>query len=287
MKIGFALEPIRGLALDTIISLLKKTLLEHFEFNWRIMPEIHQVLKNLGNSTTTLHLPIFNRDNYDFSSENEIAKTESKKIITFINKWKNKLNLQYTLAHCPEDPNPNYELMFERLSRIQTPIVLENVVGQTDKHFIDFYFKAKKLLGKQLAGHALDISHRYVNDWQNWLNIPKELEKEIVYIHISDCTKEEDLHLPLGLGKMPYEQFFDYLRKIEFNGIIIQELKPDGDQAEEIMQSSLKCIKPFSKINYWRMKFRHAIVRLILKRKRKEFDDVIDRSAEEIGYDYT
>jgi hypothetical protein len=287
MKIGFALEPIRGLTLDTIISLLKKTLLEHFEFNWRIMPKIDLIVKTIGSSTSTFHLPIYDRDKFDFSSEDPSFETQIDETIDFINTWSKDINLKYTLAHCPEDPQPNYKLMFERLARINNPIVLENVVGQSDEHFMDFYFQAKDYLGKQLAGHALDISHRYVNDWQNWLNIPKKLEKEITYIHISDCTKEEDLHLPLGLGEMPYNQFFDYLKKIHYNGIITQELKPNGDQAEEILKSSLLCIQPFSKIKSWRMKARHAIMRFLLKRKRKVFEDVIDLSAEEIGYDYT
>ena len=286
LKIGFALEPIRGLPLDTIILLLKKTLLEHFEFNWRIMPKIDRVIKNLGRTTTTFHLPIFNRDRFDLSSVNSDHEVQMLETVAFVNEWKKPLNLSFVLAHCPEDPNGDYDLMFNRLAEIETPLVLENVVGQTDEYFMDFYFQAKDFLGKKLAGHALDISHRYVNDWQSWLDIPKELEKEIVYVHISDCTKTEDLHLPLGLGEMPFNDFFAYLKKIRYKGVIMQELKPNGDQHEELMASGMHCIKPFSKVKYARMVLRRALLRIILKRRKKEFVDVIDRTADEIGYDW-
>jgi sugar phosphate isomerase/epimerase len=289
LKIGFALEPIRGLPLDTIIYLLKKTLLEHFEFNWRIMPRIDRVIKNLGRTTTTFHLPIFDRDHFDYSSVDvdSAYEVQMKETIEFVNYWKKDLNLKYVLAHCPEDPNGNYELMFERLSAIETPLVLENVVGQSDEHFMDFYFQAKDYLGKKVAGHALDISHRYVNDWRTWLDIPKKLEKEIVYVHISDCSKTEDSHLPLGLGEMPFNEFFAYLKKIRYRGVIMQELKPNGDQVEELMQSGIYCMKPFSKWKYTRMVMRRALLRMILKRRKKDFADVIDKTAEEIGYDWT
>jgi sugar phosphate isomerase/epimerase len=286
MKIGFALEPIKGLTLDLIIDLLKKIFLEHFEFNWRIIPKINEILKTLGDTTTTFHLPIFNRDHFDFSSKAEDYSLQRQEIIDFINRRKNELNITYTLAHYPEDPNHSYDLMFERLAKIETPIVLENIVGCSDKDFMNFYFQAKDSLGDQLAGHALDISHRYVNDWKNWLNIPRKLVKEIEYIHISDCTKTDDLHLPLGLGKMPYKRFFKFLKKIRYDGIILQELKPNGDQAPEIMLSTRKCMKPFSKLKYLRMKIRHSLMWLILQLRKNEFSDVIDQTAEEIGYDY-
>ncbi|MBD3191104.1 MAG: hypothetical protein GF308_10690 [Candidatus Heimdallarchaeota archaeon] len=286
MKIGFALEPIRGLPMDLILNLLKKALLEHFEFNWRIIPKVNLVLKSLGKSTTTLHLPIYARDNFDFSSNNHHFNEEIQTIINFINEHKKDLNIKYTLAHAPEDPNYSLAIMYNRLSQINTPIVLENVVGQSDEFFTDFYFKMKEKLGKQLAGYALDISHRYVNNWENWLNIPQALIPEIAYIHISDCTKEEDLHLPLGLGEMPFQQFFAFLKKIDFDGIITQELKPNGDQAGEIMNSSQHCIRPFSRLKYLQMKIRHFFIRMLLKKKEKEFQDVIELTAEEIGYDY-
>ena len=286
MKIGFGLEPIKGLGLDLIVKYLRMILLEHFEFNWRVIPKVDNVLKSLGSASTTFHLPIFNRDRFDYSSTNANYETSITEVTSFINQRHDEMNIIYALVHISEDPNGSFELMFERLAEIDVPIVIENVVGPTDEFFVDFYYQAKDYLGKKVAGHALDISHRYVNNWETWLDIPEELTNETEYIHISDCTKTDDSHLPLGLGEMPYDDFFSFLKDIGYNGIILQELKPDGDQADEIMNSSLKCIKPFSKIKYLRMFIRCAFMRPLLKLKRKQFEKVIDRTAEEIGYDF-
>jgi len=286
MRIGFGLEPIKGLGLDLIVSLLRKILLEHFEFNWRVIPKVEEVLKSLGSATTVFHLPIFNRDRFDFSSQNETYEIQMQEVVSFINQRNKDLNMLFVLAHAPEDPNASYELMFSRLEQIDVPIVLENVVGHTDEHFLDFYLQAKDYLGKKVAGHALDISHRYVNDWQTWLDIPDELVKDIAYVHVSDCTKTEDLHLPLGLGEMPFNDFFAFLKDIKYDGVINQELKPDGNQADKIMSSSLHCIKPFSKTKYLRMKTRCTFLKPFLWFQRRKFKDVKDLTAEEIGYDY-
>jgi len=286
MRIGFGLEPIKGLGLDLIVSLLRKILLEHFEFNWRVIPKVEEVLKSLGSATTVFHLPIFNRDRFDFSSQNETYEIQMQEVVSFINQRNKDLNMLFVLAHAPEDPNASYELMFSRLEQIDVPIVLENVVGHTDEHFLDFYLQAKDYLGKKVAGHALDISHRYVNDWQTWLDIPEELVKDIAYVHVSDCTKTEDLHLPLGLGEMPFNDFFAFLKDIKYDGVINQELKPDGNQADKIMSSSLHCIKPFSKTKYFRMKTRCTFLKPLLWFQRRKFKEVKDLTAEEIGYDY-
>ena len=286
MRIGFGLEPIKGLGLDLIVSLLRKILLEHFEFNWRVIPKVDEVLKSLGSATTVFHLPIFNRDRFDFSSQNETYEIQMQEVVSFINQRNKDLNMLFVLAHAPEDPNASYELMFSRLEQINVPIVLENVVGHTEEHFLDFYLQAKDYLGKKVAGHALDISHRYVNDWQSWLDIPEELVKDIAYVHVSDCTKTEDLHLPLGLGEMPFNDFFAFLKDIKYDGVINQELKPDGNQADKIMSSSLHCIKPFSKTKYLRMKTRCTFLKPLLWFQRRKFKDVKDLTAEEIGYDY-
>ncbi|MFW9924597.1 MAG: hypothetical protein ACFFDW_15050 [Candidatus Thorarchaeota archaeon] len=94
MKIGFALEPIKGLPLNLIIQLMKGTLIEHFEFNWRIIPRVERILMTLGKTTTTFHLPIFNRDKFDYSSDNKDYEIQMQEIVSFINEKKSDLNMK-------------------------------------------------------------------------------------------------------------------------------------------------------------------------------------------------
>ena len=267
MKIGITIEPYQGIPAGQLVPFARTISLDHIEINERIIPDIEGVIQNLGKLTTTFHLPIWGVENYDFGSTNKENKEKVEKIITFINNYHKDLNMVYTLSHPPESPDSKFEVMIEQLQKIQTPLVLENIPWQKDEVFMEFYFKAKDLLGKQLAGHCIDAAHRYLTYGDNWLDVPKELVKEIVYVHLQDGTKENDDHFPLGQGEMPFNDFLLFLKEIGFNGIINQEIKPKGLDLESIMDSCLLCIKPFSKTRYLRLKAKYTVLRPILRKK--------------------
>ena len=88
-----------------------------------------------------------------------------------------------------------------------------------------------------------------------------------MYVHLQDGTKTEDVHYPLGQGEMPFWDFLDYLKKINYKGVINQEIKPKGLDLESIMDSCLLCVKPFSKIQFARLKSKYAVLRPLLRRK--------------------
>ncbi|HUT81109.1 MAG TPA: TIM barrel protein [Candidatus Bathyarchaeia archaeon] len=254
-------EPIKGITLPKIIKLLKIIGLTHFELNATIIPKAEEMNKYLGKITTTFHLPIFDRFHYDLGTNNKEYEGKIDEIITFLNQNRDSLNLQYVLTHPPEDPNSSFDSLISRLKLIEIPIIIENIQKQSDEAFMEFYFKAKEQLGEKLAGHALDISHRFVTNNQNWLNIPPELVPEIKYVHISDCSKKTDLHLPLGLAELPYNEFFGYLKEINYQGVILQEIIPTIEQIDHVYDSFLIGIKPFSKMKYVKMKMLFAILK--------------------------
>jgi len=270
MKIGITIEPYEGIPAGQLVPFARTISLDHIEINERIIPDIEGVIKNIGKLTTTFHLPIWGVEGYDLGSTKKVNEEKSQKVISFINKYHKELNMLFTLSHPPESPDSEFDVMMERLQQIDTPIILENIPWQADDIFMDFYFKAKDILGKKLAGHCIDAAHRYLTDWQNWLNVPEKLVKEIVYVHLQDGTKEEDVHYPLGQGEMPFNDFLHFLKKIGYNGIINQEIKPKGLDLESIMDSCLLCIKPFSTSRYLRLKAKYAILRPILRKRIKE-----------------
>lgn len=261
MKIGMTIEPFKGVNIKKVTSWMRLIQIDHLEINRRIIPFVDEFSNELGRTTTTFHLPIYDYDHFDLSSTEKKYESKIQETIQFINNHKEKLNLIYTLTHPPEGYNTDFELLMDRLTQIRTPILIENIKGQSDEDFMDFYFKAKDRLGKQLAGHAIDAPHRYVTDWKNWLNIPPELLKEIAYVHISDCNRKKDLHKPLGDASLPFNQFFQVLKKIDYQGIILQEIKPKASEPEKVLDSSLHCIRPFSKQKYLRMKFLYSFIR--------------------------
>lgn len=270
MKIGVTIEPYEGIAAGHLVPFAKAIELDHIEINVNILPDIAGVLENLDNLTTTFHMPIIDVEGYDPGSKEKKHAKKMEEIISFINKYHKDLNMLYTLAHPPESPNSEFNLLIERLQQVDTPIVLENIPWQPDNEFMDFYFKAKDALGKQLAGHAIDGPHRFLTDNENWLDVPEELTKEIVYVHLQDTSKEKDDHLPLGQGEMPYQDFLRFLKRIGYKGVINQEIKPQGLDIVSIMTSCLNVLKIVDKPRFLKLKVKYAIMKPIIKKKIRE-----------------
>lgn len=292
MKLGITIEPVKGLAVKELIRLARLLEFDHIEFNKRMIPFVdEEIIAKLGKITTTIHLPIFSRDHYDFSSTKPKYEEEIQEIIAFINTNKEQLNISYVLSHPPEDPEPSFEQMMSQLEAIEVPIILENITGQSDEEFMDFYFKGKKRLGKQLAGHVVDGPHRYLTYGDDWLKIPKPLQQEIVYVHISDCTKKKDLHRPLGCAKLPYNDFFDFLKEINYQGVILQEIVPNGFELDSIMDSNVHCASAFSKKQAIKLQLKYSVLRPLVRwRLKKAIKELLKKGQsimiQEVAYDY-
>ncbi len=261
MKLGMTLEPFRGMSVKQVVPLLRLLDLDHFEINMTMIPKVDEFVKSLHKKTTTFHLPIHSRFFYDVGTQNPNYQMKIEQLIDFLNYNKERLNLKYVLTHPPEDPSSSNHSIIEMLEQINVPILIENVLGQSDENFMEFYFQAKDRLGRKLAGHAIDAPHRFVTHNKKWLDIPEEIKKEIEYVHISDCTKYADLHLPLGLGELPYDEFFSYLKNIGFRGIILQEVIPTIDQLSSLLDSFLASVKPFSLNRYRKLKILYGLTK--------------------------
>ncbi|NPE07825.1 MAG: sugar phosphate isomerase/epimerase [Asgard group archaeon] len=255
------LEPFRGMSVKQVVPLLRLLDLNHFEINMTMIPKIDEFVKSLHKKTTTFHLPIYSRFFYDIGTQNPNYQMKIEQLIDFLNYNKERLNIKYVLTHPPEDPSSSNHSIIEKLEQINVPILIENVLGQSDENFMEFYFQAKDLLGRKLAGHAIDAPHRFITHNKKWLDIPEEIKKEIEYVHISDCTKYADLHLPLGLGELPYDEFFSYLKNIGFRGIILQEVIPTIDQLSSLLDSFLASVKPFSLNRYRKLKILYGLTK--------------------------
>ena len=267
MKFGMTLEPFKGITVKQLMFLMRLLKLDHLEINFTMIPVAEEFIENLRKITTTFHMPIFSRNGYDIGTRNEKFQKNIDEIISFINNYKDETNLKYTLLHPIEDPNSDFNLFVERAAKINTPIVIENVMGISDQEFLNFYSKTKEQIGKKVVGIALDGPHKFVNYDGNWLDFPKEFQKNVKYIHVSDCTKNADLHLPLGLGEFPFEEFFSFLKEKKFEGIILHEILPSEGRVREVMNSFLHCVKSFSKIKYQKLKVRYALLEPIIQHR--------------------
>ncbi len=267
MKIGITIEPYQEISAGHLVPFAHAIELDHIEINVNIIPDIEGVLEKLGKLTTTYHLPIIGVEGYDTGSKGKEHSKKMEENISFINTYSKDLNMLYTLSHPPESSSSSFELMMERLQQINTPIVLENIPWQKDEEFLEFYLKAKDVLGKQLAGHAIDGPHRFLTYGKKWLDVPEVLTNDIIYVHLQDTTSKDDDHLPLGQGEMPYQDFLRFLKNNKYNGVINQEIKPKGLDLESIMDSCLNILKVVNKARFLKLKAKYAILKPILRKR--------------------
>lgn len=270
MKIGMTIEPFEGLSVGNLIPLAKAIALDHVEINVNSISGVEEIIENLGKLTTTFHMPIHSVDGFEPGSKTPKLQNQIKKVISVINSNYQELNMLYTLAHPPESKESTYDLYIESLQQIETKIILENIPWQEDEIFIEFYFKTKDILGKQLAGHAIDAPHRFLTNQEKWLEVPKKLKDEIVYVHLQDTTTNNDDHLPIGQGELPYNEFINFLKTIDYKGVINQEIRPKGLDIDAIMNSCLNVTKAISLAKFLRLKSRYIFVKPILRRKIKQ-----------------
>lgn len=146
-----------------------------------------------------------------------------------------KLNAQYMVVHSDYDRKPNYEdykdfFLLQSTSLWKSLIndfqntgitaVIENVhnpSGSLIKQIIEE-------VNNPYLGACLDIGHAHAFgkvQLSNWIDCYGPLLK---YIHINDNDGELDQHLPLGEGSIDFSSFFQKLKEVGSESIIMCEV---------------------------------------------------------------
>lgn len=87
----------------------------------------------------------------------------------------------------------------------------------------------------QLKVH-LDIAHAFVeNGMKGIREYIFTFKNKLEHIHVSDNNGEEDEHLPLGKGKIGFEQVAKWLKQINYDKTITFEVFPSKEDARESM----------------------------------------------------
>ena len=90
----------------------------------------------------------------------------------------------------------------------------------------------------------LDIAHAFVeNGMQGIKDYIFTFKDRIEHIHIHDNHGEEDEHLPLGKGKINFEQVAKWLKQINYNKTITFEVFTSKEDARESMFTFNKLMK--------------------------------------------
>jgi len=252
--VGFTIERYKGIEPAYLLHFVRRLGVEFAEVTPTIFENLPAVLRALGKMKLGFHLPIISEEGYDFSCIEQ--ETKIQKLIDAINANWQKLHIQYCVAHPPEahlietPGEVSQEFLFHNLQQLAPPVLIENVPERNGFYFSPFYRKARATLGEKLFGFCYDGPHAFISR-KDWLTLLHNFSPELRCVHISDCSREKDLHLPLGQGVLPLDELFAVLKSIGFDGVINLELMPQSlRDIDPILNSYLLVLKIFKPAKY-------------------------------------
>jgi sugar phosphate isomerase/epimerase len=273
--IGITVDRFRGIAPSVLLTIIKKMGVEFVEITKSVFDDLPPFIDQLGTIQTGFHLPNLHDAEFDFSFQEREA--EIQKLIQQINQYHHELNINYCLSHPPENrrsslsENQLIDYLLNNLNKLEVPIILENIQTWDSSKFENFYNKASNILGKKLIGQCFDAPHHFLQgeDPVEFLN---QCNGKINFIHLSDCRKDFDAHLPFGLaGELPIDDILEILKAQNFQGIINLELLPRNlKDIKPLIDSYLKVVRNFDRMKYFKSKFMLILNAPPLMRKMKQ-----------------
>jgi len=273
--VGITVDKFRGIAPSALLSIIKKMGIEFIEITKSIFDELPAFLENLGTIQTGFHLPNLHDAEFDFSFQDR--EEEISRIIRLINQHHRELNIRYCLSHPPENKKSSLsddqliQYLLQNLKKLEVPIILENIQGWDQVRFEQFYARAGEILGEQLIGRCFDAPHYFIRG-EDPVEYLREHNGKINFIHLSDCRRDYDAHLPFGLnGELPIDDILLTLKEQNFEGIINLELLPRSlADIKPLINSYLKVVRNFDRKKYLRVKFKLFFYAAPLKHKMKQ-----------------
>jgi sugar phosphate isomerase/epimerase len=92
-------------------------------------------------------------------------------------------------------------------------------------------------------GVCIDTGHANVG---GKLHVAEEIEKygqKLNAVHLNDNLGKGDPHMPLGKGNLNWEQIFNSLKKVKYDGILTMELKVSGEKDLPEIKKSISLIQ--------------------------------------------
>lgn len=271
VHVGLTIERYREIEPAVILGLVRLLGLEFVEITKSVFDDLDRVVSKLDGMTCGFHLPIVCEDGWDFATAD--AQDRIDHLVELINRHAERLRLRYIVTHPPEPneegqlPPEAVERLLTNLSRLRTPLYIENIPRLPLAEYRSFYEHARQRLGAKVAGMCYDGPH-YLISGINPLEPLASFNGEIGCVHLSDCTATEDVHAPFGkAGAMPVEAVMRTLKESNFAGVINLEIRPDDFQdIFPTIHSYLTVLKWFRPAKYVTARVRVALLYPLMRR---------------------
>lgn len=253
MQVGLTISDFDGKKSGELLALVRRLGVGFVEFNPTVFHDLNSVIANMNGMAAGFHLPLIGEHGYDFSSFD--AKDKIDETISLLNQHRHDLNLLYCVAHPPETQNEELaedalEFLYENLQRLEVPVILENIEAWNVRDFDRLVDMTRKILKKKLIGLCFDPAHAFLRG-EDIFERFSAIAKQVICIHMSDCIKDQDAHLPFGQGVLPIEKFLDHVLKHGYDGVINLEVMPKSlHETGAVLNSYLQVLRVFKKKKY-------------------------------------
>ncbi len=269
--VGVTVSKFQGITPSEILRGLKLLGMEFIEINRGVFDEIDKFAENLGAMRTAFHLPLIAEDGWDFSCLDH--KAEIEHTIDILNQYNEKLNIQHAVSHPPEpalvssEKHCSTDFLYENLAKLNMPVYLENVPTIHPDDFLTLFWSSRQALNKQLAGMCFDAPHFFING-HDPIEMFKSFADHVGCIHLSDCLRDKDVHMPFNSGgELPVEEFLQTIESTRFSGYITLEIKPNSlKDIDTYIESYVTTLQHVNYKKYLKTKLRLFALRPILNR---------------------
>ncbi|MDZ7269727.1 MAG: sugar phosphate isomerase/epimerase [candidate division KSB1 bacterium] len=251
MQVGLTIGDFDGKKAGELLALVRRVGVSFVELNPTVFNDLEAVIANMNGMAAGFHLPLVGEHGFDFSSLE--AKERIDDTIALLNRHRHDLNLLYCVAHPPEaDPaaenaDEALEFLYDNLQRLEIPVILENVEAWNHKDFDRLVDMSRKVLKKKLIGLCFDPAHAFLRGEDIFARF-SAIAQQVVCIHLSDCSRGHDAHLPLGRGELPIAKFLAHVNKHHFDGVINLEVVPKSmNDTLAVLDSYLQVLRVFRK----------------------------------------
>lgn len=262
---GLTIDTYKGIQPSRLLKQIRRMGVEFAEVTVNIFHDLENVKRQTNGLKLGLHLPIISEDGFDFSCVEK--KAEIEKLIGLINQNWRELNFQYILSHPTEKHlfKTEFEVsetfLFDNLKKIAAPVFIENTFENDSFYFDDFVERAEKQLAKHFSGICFDGPHAFISR-DYWFNLLEKYIDNIKLVHLSDCTKDKDLHIPFGgEGELPVEKILQFLKDRRYHGIVNLEIRPKAlTELEPILKSYLLILRYLNRRKFFIMRLKSLVL---------------------------